>query len=86
MIFFTSACDFPQNEHRVMREDLAIDAWQVRRSRVGRHGSHKSRDSSYDAFDQTGPAKLAVSARASPLLTSLLRPRAVEATTWSTMP
>jgi hypothetical protein len=24
MIFFTSACDLPQNEHRVMREDLAM--------------------------------------------------------------
>jgi hypothetical protein len=24
MIFFTSACDLPQNEQRVMREDLAM--------------------------------------------------------------
>jgi hypothetical protein len=24
MIFFTSACDLPQNEHRVMREDFAM--------------------------------------------------------------
>ena len=24
MIFFTSVCDLPQNEHRVMREDLAM--------------------------------------------------------------
>jgi hypothetical protein len=24
MIFFTSVCDFPQKEHSVMRDDLAI--------------------------------------------------------------
>jgi len=24
MIFFTSDCDFPQNEQRVMRDDLAM--------------------------------------------------------------
>jgi hypothetical protein len=24
MIFFTSACDFPQKEHSVMRDDLAM--------------------------------------------------------------
>ena len=24
MIFFTSACDFPQKEHNVIRDDLAM--------------------------------------------------------------
>ena len=29
MIFLTSACDFPQNEHNVIRDDLAMEKYPV---------------------------------------------------------
>jgi hypothetical protein len=35
MIFFTSACDLPQKEQRVMRDDLAmVELWKWRLSSV----------------------------------------------------
>ena len=36
MIFFTSACDLPQKEQRVMREDLAMEKGGAAGARVSR--------------------------------------------------
>src|SRR6185295_16855901 len=36
MIFFTSACDFPQKEQSVMREDLAMEKGGAGRAPVSR--------------------------------------------------